>query len=188
MRDKISNAMAASSFLAGTVGTSDESELAGAITDEMTALDSLLDRFHLILNYDNLTKMKVDLAQELREALRRISRYGLFNRDVELVSDISKTSTFAPPTAMAILLESILRSHHEAALAGEPTRMKVIGNETEQGTTLRLMTRCERACNLQPHSLEAVFSGKLATMMQIGLSHALSETDQTLTTTIKLPA
>jgi hypothetical protein len=89
---------------------------------------------------------------------------------------------------MAILLESILRSHHEAALAGEPTRMKVIGNETEQGTTLRLMTRCERACNLQPHSLEAVFSGKLATMMQIGLSHALSETDQTLTTTIKLPA
>ncbi len=188
MRDKISNAMAASSFLAGLVDTPDESELAHAITDEMTELDALLDRFHLVLNFENLTKAKIDLGEELRTALRRISRYALFNRDVELMSDIPKTSISAPPMAMAILLESILRDHDKAATSGEPTRIDVVGSESGERTVLRLTTRFDDAHIFNPDVRGMAFAEKLASMMRIGLSEALSENNQTLTTTIEIPA
>lgn len=188
MRDKISNVMAASSFLAALVDTTDESDLAHTITDEMTELDALLDRFHLILNYENLAKVKVELAEELRHALRRISRYGLFDGDVELISDIPQTSISAPPTAIAVLIESILRDHNEAAMSGETTRIEAIGNEAEQGTALRFTTRCEDAHKFDRDIRGAAFAKKLASMMQIGLSETVSETDQTLSTTIEIPA
>ncbi len=189
MRNKVSSIYTAASYLQTTTCwkcESDEADLAQLIQSEITELDQQLQRFHLMLGYNQMNKLQVNLADAAAVCIEqvRISRSGI--RAVRVNWQASPVVISAPNGAVEHLLESIIQSHTQDYV--EPAEIDITA--ADDGDQVRV-TVCTA---LENHKRPAIFASGwaslgdcLATLMDAQLHHRVDHNCQTLTSELIIP-
>jgi len=124
MRNKLSAITTASSHLetlAREGDQSDERELAAIIQDQAAELDRQIERFQLLIDYDQLPHKSTSISREIANAVSQIEDHYGISIEVRPPADKTDKTIKAPVRALAVLLNAVLRSHRDRARSSGTT-------------------------------------------------------------------
>jgi hypothetical protein len=189
MRNKVSSIYTAASYLQSTTCwkcESDEADLAQLIQSEITELDQQLQRFHLMLGYNHLKKVQVNLADAAAACIEqvRMARSGL--RAIRVDWQANPVVISAPDGAIEHLLESIIQSHTQDYV--EPAEIGIAAVDDAGQVRVTVCTALEN------HKGPAVFASGwasladcLASLMDAQLHHRIDQDRRILTSELIIP-
>lgn len=184
-RNKLTTIMTAAGYMetmASGVTDSDGTPVTGIILDEADELNRWLYRLNLILDYRHLSKVPIDILASLGRSLR------LFGQMLPgKLGALSLPELAAPPDALEIMFEAVLRMHLVAASKDQTPVVRLAQSATGRGLVLHFATNIEAAnCRKRSFLFWRSFATKLANNMKIKIDSTFPGNDKLQTSmTIK---
>lgn len=86
-------------------------ELSHSVVEAADELDFYVTRLHFLLSFDDLASCRIDLREELKQAVQAVILKLGHKRKIEMANEIVGLTVRAPRDAFRHLFESILQSH-----------------------------------------------------------------------------
>lgn len=114
MRNSLTGLQSATDFLR-TISTAnatpDQDELQSIISKEITSLCHQADMLDLLLNFPLLRASEINISDEIKDAVRRVSISSVGISAIHLREQCRPGTLRAVPNTLSLLCESVLRSH-----------------------------------------------------------------------------
>lgn len=184
MRNKLSAIVTASShmgYLADERGQSDECELAAIIQSQAEELDRQIERFRVLLDYDQLQPRTSTLGDMVKNAVGRLREAGL-KTEMILPTGQTEVSLDIPSGTGDVLLESIALSQRTGKNASALTRIEVLSGS--QPTSIEITTSLADGLPAAQFSSNwDKYSQRLAALMNLNCENSIPD-EKTLRTTL----